>query len=165
MVLTLQLLTAEGFKSFGEVIAAPKRKPTATPPGMEYWADVCRLPLLDRPFGIGYATQEMRPFRQTGAERHMRTPEILLPVKGDMAVIAGPADFPKEPSRLPPLSKFAAFLVPEGQGVMFAPGVWHWAPFAVRDPIAIFVMYATGTAESDGVVVDFPNGEALEFAP
>jgi ureidoglycolate hydrolase len=165
MLLSVKALSAEAFKPFGERIAAPKGKPTASLPGMDYWADLARLPLLERPYGIGYATQDIRPFRQTGAERHMKTPELLLPVRGDMVVIVGPPDNPQEPSRLPPLSRFSAFLVKEGEGVLFAPGTWHWAPFALRRAIGIFVIYSTGTAESDATVVDFPKGEVLEFTP
>jgi ureidoglycolate hydrolase len=162
MVLTAQELSASSFQPFGQVIAAPSRTPTASPAGMEYWADVARLPELGRPYAIGYATQELRPFRQSCAERHMKTPELLFVAGGDMVVIVGPADHPSEPSRLPTLAAFAAFRVEEGSGVLFGPGVWHWAPFAVSRPIRLLVVYSAGTAESDAVVADFPGGGYLE---
>jgi ureidoglycolate lyase len=164
MKLKVQALTADAFRLFGDVIAAPAHEPTAQPEGMAYWAGVAELPELGTAYSVGYATQEVRPFVQTMAERHLRTPELLMPVGGDMAVVAGPAEHLDEPERLPAPELFAAFRVPEGQGVIFRAGVWHWAPFAVDRTITLLVVYAAGTAEEDAVVVELPPEMIIELA-
>jgi len=163
MKLKVQPLNAEAFAPFGQVISAPDREPTARLEGMDYWAGVAELPDLGASYGVGYATQAVRPFAQTCAERHMRTPELLFAVGGDMVVAVGPPDHLDEPERLPPPEHFAAFRVPEGVGVIFGPGVWHWAPFAVERTIQLLVIYKAGTAEADGVVAEFAPEDVLNI--
>ena len=105
----------------------------------------------------------VRPGVQKNAERHMNTPELLMPIGGDMIVVVGPPDYPKEPERLPEPSRFRAFRVTEGTAIVFKPGVWHWAPFAVRKTIRLLVIYVAGTSESDATVVDLDPEQYLEF--
>jgi hypothetical protein len=47
--------------------------------------------------------------------------------------------------------------------VLFKPGVWHWAPFAVKETIRLLVVYTAGTSESDATVVDLAPEQYLEF--
>jgi ureidoglycolate lyase len=163
MKLKVQQLSAEAFGPYGAVIAAPEAEPTARPEGMEYWAGVSTLPDLGVAYSVGYATQAVRPFIQRMAERHMKTPELLMPVGGGVVVVVGPADYPDEPLRLPAAARFGAFRVAEGHGVIFRPGVWHWAPFAIDRPIALLVIYAARTAEDDAVVVELRQDAVLEL--
>jgi len=163
MRLKVQPISAKAFAPYGSVIAAPAAEPTSRPEGMEYWAGVAELPDLGVAYSVGYATQARRPFVQTMAERHMKTPELLMPVGGDMVVVAGPAEYLDEPTRLPAPERFVAFRVPEGQGVIFGPGVWHWAPFAVDAAIKLLVIYTAGTAAGDAIVVPLPLEVALEL--
>jgi ureidoglycolate lyase len=118
---------------------------------------------VDGGYGIGYATQAKRPFVQTCAERHMQTPELLLPTGGDMIVAIGAPDHLQEPARLPGPARFAAFRVPEGNAIIMKPGVWHWAPFAVDATIRLLVIFKAGTSQNDVTVVDFPREGVLEL--
>lgn len=165
MRLKVQPLTAEAFAPFGQVISPPANEPTARPEGMEYWAGVAQLPDAGAAYDVGYATQAQRPWVQACAERHRYTAELLYAAGGDMVVVAGPPDYPDEPARLPAAERFVAFRVPEGQGVVFAPGVWHWAPFAVDATLKLVVIYRAGTASDDGVVADFRPEDVLEIEP
>ena len=69
-----------------------------------------------------------------------------------MVVIAAPPMYMDEPERLPPLSEFAAFRIPEGIPILFHPGVWHWAPFAVDKTVALTVGFRKGTSADDAYV-------------
>jgi ureidoglycolate lyase len=163
MKLKVQSIRDETFAPFGRIVGAPETEPTVRLEGMDYWAGITSLPDLEGGYSVGYATQAKRPFVQASAERHLRTPELLMPVGGDMVVVVGPADHMGEPERLPDPDRFAAFSVPEGEAVIFGPGVWHWAPFAVDETIRLLVIYAAGTAEGDAVVVDLPPEAVLEL--
>jgi ureidoglycolate hydrolase len=162
MKLKVQPLTGGAFELYGQVIAAPKTEATAHLPGMDFWVGVAELPDLGAPYSVSYATQEKRAFIQRSAERHMQTPELLMPIGGDMIVVVGAPDYPEQPERLPSPERFAAFWVKEGQGVIFKPGVWHWAPFAVKEKIMLLVVYTAGTAQNDALVVDLPPEAVLE---
>jgi len=163
MKLEVQKITPEAFADFGVIVAPGHREPTAELEGMVFWADLASLPDLGREYGLGYATQAVRPNVQKNAERHMKTPELLLAMGGDMVVVAGPPDFPGEPDRLPAPERFKAFQVPEGVGILFKPGVWHWAPFAVSGTIRLLVVFASGTSATDAVVKDLEPEHYLEF--
>ncbi len=164
MRLKVQRLTAEVFAQYGQVLSLPSKEPTAiVDGGLTYWDDVLVLPDVGGPIGVGYCTVVKRPLTQTQLERHMRTPEFLQPVKGAMIVVVGPPLFLDIPNRLPPLEEFAAFRVEEGQAVALFAGVWHYAPFAVCDPIRLTVMFRAGTSKNDVVVVDLPDGEVFEI--
>jgi ureidoglycolate lyase len=163
MKLDVKKITPENFADFGVLVAPGDRKPTAELEGMTFWADLASLPDLGKEYGLGYATQAVRPNVQKNAERHMETPELLLSTGGDMVVVVGPPDFPEEPERLPAPERFRAFQVPEGVGVLVKPGVWHWAPFAVSGTVRLLVIFASGTSDSDAVVKDLEPEEYLEF--
>ena len=163
MKLKAQPIGASAFALFGQVVSIPQAEPTASLEGMDFWAGVATLPDLGAAYGVGYATQAKRPFRQTSVERHLKTPELLMPVDGDMIVVVGPPDYLDEPQRLPAPERFVAFRVAEGQGVIFKPGVWHWAPFAVDATIRLLVIFAAGTPQSDAVVVAIPPDGVLEI--
>ena len=96
MKLEVQKITPENFADFGVLVAPGDRKPTAELEGMSFWADLASLPDLSKEYGLGYATQAVRPNVQKNAERHMETPELLLSTGGDMVVVVGPADFPDD---------------------------------------------------------------------
>jgi ureidoglycolate lyase len=165
MKLKAQPLSAEAFAPFGQVVSLPTTDPTASVEGgtLDYWADVVTIPDLGGPIGAGYATVVKRPFVQTCAERHMHTPEFLQPAKGDMIVVVGPPLYPENPEQLPPLELFAAFRVAEGQAVIVNPGVWHYAPFAIDNPISFTVLFKAGTSQDDVAFVDFSADGVLEI--
>ena len=163
MKLDVQQIATENFANFGVIVAPENREPTAELEGMVFWADLANLPNLGKEYGLGYATQAVRPNVQKNCERHMKTPELLLSMGGDMVIVVGLPDYPEEPEKLPAPERFKAFRVPEGVPVLLKPGVWHWAPFAVSDMIRLLVIFASGTSASDAVVKDLEPEQYLEF--
>lgn len=150
-------LTKESFEPYGNVIEAPKGSPDATGPGWRWWGETEFLGGDERPFGVGYLDLAPVPMRFDWAERHMRSPEVIVPLDGDCAVYVGPPDHPQEPQRLPALGSFQVFLVRAGQGVILNQGVWHGAPLAVERPARAVVLLLQGTGATDTTVVRFEN--------
>ena len=155
MEIRAQELTAAAFAPFGEVVAAPARRPDADGPGWRWWAETALLPASARPFGVGYLRLEPPELRFDWAERHMRTVEMLIPAGGDCLVYVGPADHPEEPAQRPDLERFQVFRIREGQAVILRPGVWHGAPLAADGALAVFVLLLEGTGREDTIVVRF----------
>jgi ureidoglycolate lyase len=164
MKLKTQLLSAESFAPFGQIVTQPAAEPMVTLEGLEYWGDLAQFPDVGDAIGIGYATLRRRPLVQNCAERHMWTSEVFVPLGGDMVVVVGPPEHINEPERLPPLDRFAAFRVAQGQAILMKPGVWHWAPFPLVEQMSFLVFVRQGTAQTDVTISDFPNGATLEIA-
>jgi ureidoglycolate lyase len=163
MKLKVETLTRDSFAPYGSIVSKPDTSPTSKMEGLDYWAGVSTLPDVQGPFDVGYAVLEPRPFVQDHFERHMRTPELLMPVDGDMIVVVGHADHPDEPGRLPAKDRYAAFKVPEGVAIIMKSGVWHWAPFPVDSPLRMLVIYRSGTAQDDGYVIPLDTEDRLEI--
>src|SRR5215211_5339757 len=154
MRLPIRDLTPGAFAPFGEVIDQPGRMPDATGPGWQWWGETALLAADSRPYGIGYLALQPTDLRFDWAERHMRSPEMLIPTD-DCLVYVGPPEHPEEPELLPPLDRFQVFRVRQGQGVLLHPGVWHGAPLAIDRPLNVVVLLLQGTGASDTSVVRF----------
>ncbi|KPJ88976.1 MAG: hypothetical protein AMS17_03640 [Spirochaetes bacterium DG_61] len=163
MKLTVQELSVKAFSEFGQVCGVPPTiKPEHSCDEFDWWPDMILFDSIEGKYGAGFAKVKKSPFHQTCSERHMRTPEFLLPVNGDMILILGPPEYPNEPSRLPDLSRFAAFKIKAGESILLKPGVWHYAGIPLQGEFYMYCIYASGTGENDFTLVDFPNGAVLE---
>lgn len=149
-------LTEEAFAPYGRVIGRPGRSEDAAGPGWRWWAETVQVPTDGRAFGVGYL--DLRPSAPTfdWAERHMRSVEVIVPLQRECLVYVGPAEHPKEPSRIPGRERFEVFRVEPGAGVAMRPGVWHGAPLA-QAPTAAIVLLLEGTGRQDVTVVRFED--------
>jgi ureidoglycolate lyase len=157
MILTVQELTGGAFAPYGEVIVQPDRGSDASGPGWQWWAETMLLPRDARPYAVGYLRLQPDSRRVDWAERHMQSPEVVVPLGGDCLVYVGPPDHPEEPTRLPALERFQVFRVRCGQGVVLRPGVWHGAPLAVDAPLAALVLLLQGTGQTDTSLARFAH--------
>jgi ureidoglycolate hydrolase len=157
MRLAVRALTAEAFSPYGRVIERPRRNRDASGPGWEWWAETLMLDGDPRPWGIGYLDLQPTDLRFDWAERHLRSPEGIVPLGGGCFVYVGPADHLDEPAKLPPFERFEVFRVPAGAGVVMDPGVWHGAPFADGRPGAAIVLLLEGTPSDDVTKVTFED--------
>src|SRR5947209_2266091 len=96
MNLTVQELTAEAFAPFGDVVAQPDRGSDAAGPGWQWWAETALLPHDERPYTVGYLYLRPDGRRVDWAERHMQSPEVVVPLGGDCLVYVGPPDRSEE---------------------------------------------------------------------
>jgi ureidoglycolate hydrolase len=150
--LTLEPLTSESFGPFGKVLSKPAAAAQAEGAGWSWWAEIAALPADGRRWAFGYLTLEPVPLTIDWAERHLRSPEVVLASSADVAVYVAPSGT-DEPS----LSALRAFRVPAGAGVVLDTGVWHGAPFTLDGRTSAFVLLLEGTGRDDVTVVRFPD--------
>ena len=158
VALPVRSLSPDSFAAYGTVIAPPDRDADGSGPGWRWWAETALLDGDERRWGVGYLDLEpVRPARFDWAERHMRTPEVVVPLGGPCLIYVAPAEHRDEPRRLPPLDRFEVFRVPRGLGVVLARGVWHGAPLAADGPTAAMVLILEGTGRNDVTIVRFED--------
>jgi ureidoglycolate lyase len=162
--LPVRTLTADAFQRFGRVIEPPGRPHDAAGPGWSWWAETLLIEGDGRRWGIGYLDLRPAAPRFDWAERHMRTPETIVPLGGGCLVYVAPPDHPDDPGRLPALDRFQVFRVPPGSGVVMDAAVWHGAPLADRGPAQAIVLILEGTGREDVTVARFED-EPVEIDP
>ncbi|MEW6511956.1 MAG: ureidoglycolate lyase [Bacteroidota bacterium] len=132
----------ETFAPFGNVVSGPAGTPTSQAAEYKFWSDIADY-LIDGRTEIGLCTV----YRQktpviTGMERHLRTPEILIPIDAPFVLpllLDG-----REPDET------AAFRVNPGEAVVINNGVWHGAclPYKKKQS-SYFVIFRLGTPHED----------------
>jgi ureidoglycolate lyase len=150
----LEALAEDAFAPYGSVLSRPSGASHADGPGWHWWGEVAHLSSDGRRWAFGYLALEPEPMTFDWAERHMRSPEVVLATSADIAVyVAAPT-----PSEAPRVDEFRVFAVPPGSGVVLDPGVWHGAPLAIDGgSTSAFVLLLEGTGRDDVTVARFPD--------
>jgi ureidoglycolate hydrolase len=148
--LTASELDPATFARYGTVVEQPARAHDAEGAGWRWWAETATLAATGGAYGIGFLDLRPAPLRFDWAERHERSPEMIVTVAGSCLVYVSPA----APEREEP-GAFEVFRLGSGQGVILAPGVWHGAPLALGGPAAALVLLREGTGVEDTVIVRF----------
>jgi ureidoglycolate hydrolase len=148
--LAVRPLDRDAFARYGTVVEQPGRAHDAEGPGWRWWAETATLAATGDAYGVGFLDLEPAPLRFDWAERHRRSPEMIVALAGDCLVYVAPAD----PGRDEPGS-FEVFRLRPGQGVILSPGVWHGAPLAAGGPAAAMVLLREGTSVEDVAIVRF----------
>jgi ureidoglycolate lyase len=146
-VLVAQPLDAGAFAPFGRVVAA------GVDPGRP--VNEGRGTRIDLAAGLSHRTGAAEPslalYRLDAShwpievqvmERHPQTAQMFLPLTGlDYLVLVAPDDAAGEPD----MEQARAFVGVAGQGVVYAPGVWHLPMVALdRDATFAMLMWETG---------------------
>lgn len=130
------------FARFGRVVLSPRGVPTSEAKEYRFWSDIAHYEIQGET-EIGLCQVFRQPVNEiAGMERHLGTPEILIPIDA--------------PFVLPLLPDGASsgdagvFRVEPGQAVVINPGVWHGACLPVGAPASwYFVIFRRGTPMSD----------------
>lgn len=146
-------ISRENFKKFGKVVSYPSGKPTSEAADYKFWAGIADYN-IDGETEIGICTvYRQKESTITGMERHLRTPEILIPIDGAFIIpllIDGEEQYKSE-----------AFKVELGEAVAINDGVWHGACIpADKDESSYFVIFRKGTSHTD---VEKKNIESMEI--
>jgi ureidoglycolate hydrolase len=155
--LPVEDLTEQAFSPYGRVIERPGRDRDAAGPGWSWWAETQVLAHDGRSWAVGYLDLQPADLRFDWAERHLRSPEAIVPLGAGCLVYVGPPDDLDQPSKLPPFDRFRVFRVPPGAGVLMDQGVWHGAPFADGAAGAAIVLLLEGTPRDDVTKVGFED--------
>jgi ureidoglycolate hydrolase len=135
-------VSSDNFRPYGSIVSIPKGDPTSQSKEYRFWADIADYH-IDGSTEIGLCTVYAQPHSDiSGVERHIRTPEILIPVDAPFVV---PLLLDGRPD-----SAVEAFHVEVGEAVVIHSGVWHGACLPVDAPQATyFVIFRKGTSHED----------------
>jgi ureidoglycolate hydrolase len=133
-------ITQENFAPFGKIVTAPTAQPTSQAYDYKFWSDLADYHVSGET-EIGRCTVYLQPRQEiSGLERHMRTPEILIPV--DAPFILPLFDDAR--------GTVQAFRVNVGEAVVINAGVWHGASLPVgKKESTYFVIFRKGTPHED----------------
>lgn len=93
------------------------------------------------------------------AEQHFYTAEVLMPLDGDVVIFVAPST-----NKEVPYEEIEAFLVPKNTLVAVKAGVWHKAPFPVKEEVVhSLVILPERTYANDCLVVAFPEDKQIEI--
>ncbi|MCF8260912.1 MAG: ureidoglycolate lyase [Melioribacteraceae bacterium] len=142
MVIKPKQITEDNFKKFGKVVKSPKSEPTAQAVDYKFWSDIANYE-IDGATEIGICTVYKQPKNIiNGMERHLLTPEILIPIDAPFVLpllIEGEEEDASE-----------AFQVCIGEVVVIDIAVWHGACLPVgKDASSYFVIFRKGTPKED----------------
>lgn len=143
MNLSVKDLTPDAFAPYGTVIEQPDVTPEASGPGWNWWSETTLLPHTDRGYGIGYLSLRAGPLRFDWAERHMHSPEVIVPLGDACLVYVG------RPEEAPDWERFEVFRIRQGQAVVLNEGVWHGAPLALNQDVNALVFLRKGAGAED----------------
>jgi ureidoglycolate hydrolase len=141
MKLGLKQATAESMAPFGGVVQSPAGRPTTSEASdYKFWSDIAHF-RVDGETEIGICTVYAMPGEPIASmERHLRTPEILIPIDAPFAV----------PLMLDGESSATVFRVNLGEALMINPAVWHGACLPVgKKESSYFVIFRRGTPHED----------------
>lgn len=139
---TKQRATSVSFAAYGSVVTLPQGPTTSEGPEYKFWSDIAHY-RIEGETEIGLCTVFAGPQQAVGGvERHLRTPETLIPIDGPFIL---------------PLAReingkmiVEAFSVAVGEAVVINPGVWHGPCFPVNQASeSYYVMFRRGTPAED----------------
>jgi ureidoglycolate hydrolase len=144
MIVPATRVTPGGFSVFGKVVLTPDGPPTSQGADYKFWSDLAH-------YRIGGETEigicrvfAQHPARVEMMERHLRSPEIVIPIDAPLLV----------PLMLDGMSVAAprVFRVEVGEAIVVEERVWHGAclPFG-RKESSYFVIFRRGTPHEDVV--------------
>ncbi len=142
MRIKAQIITKKNFEKYGQLVSRPVNDPTSEDTQYRFWSNISHY-FIDGETEIGYCTV-YNQFKNIvrGMERHIRTPEILMPIDAPFilpVLLEGEDEVNSE-----------AFIVNVGQAVVIDKGIWHGACLPLeKDESSYFVIFQLGTPEED----------------
>ncbi|MBD3386336.1 hypothetical protein GF407_15605 [candidate division KSB1 bacterium] len=142
MTIQVEKITQQRFEKYGRVVLYPQEKPLAEEPEYKFWSDLANYQIEgETEIGICTVYRQSPPEIST-VERHLHTPEILIPVDAPFVLPLLLQDDPAEEMR--------AFEVGIGEAVVVDAGVWHGASLPVGvEQSSYFVIFKRGTPAND----------------
>ncbi len=156
-VVTLQLLTAENFADFGDVLAGP-----LTPGERAFYSEGLQPDPGDGRISlhVNHVTPARLPYTATQLERHPNTSQTFLPLRVSRYVVLVAAT---RPDGRPDDGNLKGFWSPGDQGITYHAGVWHHG-IVVLDQAAHFavLMWRRGDGRDDEFA-DLPAPVGLQL--
>ena len=142
MKIKAKIITSENFLQFGKVVVGASGAPTSQASNYKFWSDIVSYQ-IDGETEVGVCTVYKQSENTiTGMERHLTTPEILIPIDGPfMLPLLKDKNKPEETE---------TFILEVGQAVVINEKVWHGACLPLgKDECSYFVIFKKGTPFND----------------
>lgn len=141
-----QELSAASFKPFGHVIELPDRNPDITRDNLSWWGNLFDIPRTDI-FSLGFLRIYRKSFVTDALERHIKAPEIFIPIQGTGVMPFAPASPAGEEPAVPNESALTAFILDGTKGIVINQGVWHSPGLAVTGQLDFILTVRKETAD------------------
>jgi ureidoglycolate lyase len=118
---------------------------------LDYWPGVGVM-RFEGETDLGFMRVHDRPNTFEVMERHLRTPEMLFALDGDVLL---PVSLDAGGSS-PDIDRMTVLRIEKGTGVLMARGVWHAIPFPSGGSVTCLVVFRRNTSVDDLEVVSLP---------
>ena len=155
--LPLELMTAEAFAPFGEVLEARERPADRR---LMFPADL----RVDGAPTLNIIWQPTAGLRFTKLERHFGVTQTFFQLEGPPAVVAAapPTDL-DDPSALPDPGAVRGFIIDPAKGFAFKRGTWHSLDrYLARPPGGVFAII--NVSPNPTQIVDYADGLSVTYA-
>jgi ureidoglycolate hydrolase len=153
-------LTTSSFSKFGKVADTYTVLPLVETENLKFWTTIATY-TVDGETEIALCHVKKSVDFVGLLERHVKTPEILVPIKGDFILPVAPAGNLEDLTEIPEASGVEAFLVRSNQAVVMEKGVWHTAPIPIGKETSFFVIFKKETTKQDAVFKKLRNDETV----
>ncbi len=154
-------LTASSFAKFGKIADAKIKPPLVDAENLKFWTTIATY-TVDGETEIALCQVKKSVDSVGMLERHVKTPEILVPIEGDFILPVAPAGNLQDSAETPEASDVEAFLVHSDQAVVMEKGVWHTAPIPIGKETSFFVIFRKETTKQDVVFKKLKNNETVK---
>lgn len=155
-------ITKGGFAPYGKLVEMPKDAKKESPV-VDFWPNLVEWEIDDGLLEVDFGVVKNRPLLVEELERHLTTPELLIPIKSDL-IITVASEKDRDNQEAEPLAKnVKAFLVRVGQAVIFNRGIWHFAPHPLEEEGPFFVVFKRNTPSRDFILKKLDDKVALRY--
>lgn len=144
--LMVEELSEHVFDDFGSFVHTAQQDPAAQLAEFSFWNKLAVLNLTIVSIGMVEAHPQSKMVSTT-FEQHERTTESLIPAGGDVVLVL--AKSIADAADQIDLQSVRAFRLKAGDAVVLNPGVWHFAPLALRKSVKVWVLFENDTPVND----------------
>jgi ureidoglycolate hydrolase len=132
---------SSNFSKYGQVVSIPSDKPTSEGVEYRFWSDIAGYK-IDGETEIGICTvYKQNNNKISGVERHLKTPEILIPIDAPFILPVLSSDYDEQ---------LDYFQVDIGEAILINEAVWHGPCLPVgKEESSYFVIFKRKTPFED----------------
>jgi len=161
LTVKVKMITPSSFAKFGKVADSKIKPPLVDAENLKFWTTIATY-TVEGDTEIALCQVKNSTNSVGMLERHIKTPEILVPIEGDFILPVAPAGNLQDTDEIPEASGVEAFLVHSDQAVVMEKGVWHTAPIPTGKEISFFVIFRKETTKQDAVFKKLKNDETVK---